>query len=64
MSPTEPAQEMQETREITQHNVHTVAEMESDAREERSWGERFLDGVATFVGNERFFAVHALSIQT
>ncbi len=62
MSPTEPTPKMPTTGEITQRHVRTVAEMEREAREERTWGERFIDSVATFVGNERFFAVHALWI--
>ncbi len=52
----------QSTNQVTHRNVQTVEQIEKEADEQRTWGERFVDSVATLVGNERFFAVHAIWI--
>lgn len=51
-----------EVCEVTERNIRTVAAIEKEARNERTSGERLVDGIATIVGNVRFFLIHVIWI--
>lgn len=47
---------------ITRHNLRTVAEMQTEALRDRSFGERVVDALGALVGTVPFWLAHVLVI--
>ena len=47
-----------EVCDVTERHIQSVAAIEKEARNERTSGERLVDGIATIVGDVRFFLFH------